>query len=139
MIRLGANLFQMRSFRDHDLLYSRLKLLALMAKTYLANLELGFWQSQSMRRNADDLAGFLPYWNDLLNHYDTDRHRFAAIQLDHIFYQRVKLLMIMIKSLSEGNPMGVHRRAAMQNNLDYVCETLEHLHALPRPSLQVVK
>lgn len=138
MIRLGANLFQMRSFRDHDLLFSRLRLLAVMARAYLANIDLGFWQSRAMRHNADDLAGFLPNWSDLLENYGTDRQRFG-VQLDHIFYQRVKLLMIIIKSLAEGNPMGIHRRFALKNNLDYVCETLDHMHPRPCPNLQVVK
>ena len=47
------------------------------------------------------------------------------LEVDHIFYQRVKLLAIMAKSFAEGSPVGQHRRMAIRNNIDYICEALQ--------------
>ncbi|MBW2613136.1 MAG: hypothetical protein JRE12_12380, partial [Deltaproteobacteria bacterium] len=49
------------------------------------------------------------------------------LALDHIFFQRVKLLAIMTKSFAESNPMGQHRRMAVRNNIDYICDTLGYV------------
>ena len=139
MIRLGSNLFQMRNIHDHDILFSRLKLLTIMAKAYLEDLDFGSWRLQSMVRNTKYLSGLMSNWHNALMNYTTDHKRTNKIYFDHIFYQRVKLLSIMIKSFAEGNPMGIHRRAALKNNVDYICETLDHVHCVSRPNLQVVK
>jgi hypothetical protein len=128
----------MRNIHDHDVLFSRLKLLTIMAKAYLEDHDFGIWRLRSMIRNTKYLSGLMSNWhNDIMN-FGTDQKRTKKLHMDHIFYQRVKLLSIMIKSFAEGNPMGMHRRAALKNNVEYVCEILDHMHCVPRTSLHVV-
>jgi hypothetical protein len=138
MLRLGSNLFQMRIIQDHDVLFSRLKLLVITAKAYLEDHDFGSWRLRSMVQNARHLSYFMSNWHDSLMNYDTGRRRACRIQMDHIFYQRVKLLSIMLKSFAEGNPMGVHRRAALKNNVDYISETLDVMQSVSRPNLNLV-
>jgi hypothetical protein len=129
----------MRNIHDHDVLFSRLKLLTIMAKAYLEDHDFGMWRLKSMIRNTKYLSGLMANWHhDVLN-FAADQHRVTKIHLDHILYQRVKLLSIMMKSFAEGNPMGTHRRAALKNNVEYICEALDHLQCVPRTSLHVVK
>jgi hypothetical protein len=110
-----------------------------MAKAYLENHDFGIWRLRSMVRNTMSLSGLMSNWhNDLMN-YTPSQKRTGKIHLDHIFYQRVKLLSIMVKSFAEGNPMGTHRRAALKSNVEYICETLDHMHCVPRTNLHVVK
>jgi hypothetical protein len=138
MIRLGSNLFQMRNIHDHDILLSRLKLLTIMAKAYLENHDFGSWRLRSMVRNTKYISGFMSNWHSYLMNYATDHKQTGKIHLDHIFYQRVKLLSVMVASFAEGNPMGIHRRAALKSNVDYICERLNHLHCVSRANLHVL-
>jgi hypothetical protein len=48
----------------------------------------------------------------------------GSMEFDHIFFQRAKLLAVMIKALGKGFPMGEHRKQAMQENIDIICETI---------------
>ena len=43
---------------------------------------------------------------------------------DHLFYQRVKLLAVMVKAAAKGFPMGEHRRLSMEENMDIICQSL---------------
>jgi hypothetical protein len=139
MIRLGSNLFQMRDICDHDILFSRLKLLVIAAKAYLENHDFGSWRLRSMVRNTRHLSTFMSNWHDSLMNFDTSPKQSRRIHMDHIFHQRVKLLSIMLKSFAEGNPMGQHRRAALKNNVDYISETLDAMRCVSRPNLHVVR
>ncbi|MBW2635785.1 MAG: hypothetical protein JRE14_17085 [Deltaproteobacteria bacterium] len=59
--------------------------------------------------------------------FDASTESGRMLALDHIFFQRVKLLAIMTKSFAESNPMGQHRRMAVRNNIDYICDTLGYV------------
>ena len=63
-------------------------------------------------------------WNGYFNNFRSSPESKRVLDVDHIFYQRIKLLAIMAKSIADGSPMGQHRRMALRNNIDYICETL---------------
>jgi len=127
MLRLGANLFKMRTVRNDDILVSRLRLLIIMAKAYLQDTSLGNYSLRSIVRNAGHVGYFLSDWNTNLDHFESNRKSPVHFHIDHIFYQRVKLLSIMVRSLAQGNPMGFHRKSALKSNVDYVSKILPYL------------
>jgi hypothetical protein len=129
----------MRTIRAYDIFFSRLKLLVVMAGAYLKGQDCRMWRLRSMRRNTKYMSLFMRNWNDHLTNFISDSESRHQIQLDHIFYQRVKLLSIMIKSFAEGNPMGLHRKLALKNNVDYLNDILEHMQCIQRPRLVVIK
>jgi hypothetical protein len=139
MLRLGSNLFQMRRVRDDDILISRLRLLIVMAKAYLQDASLGNYSLRSIIRNAGQVSYFLSNWQTYLNHLEGNHKSPINIDIDHIFYQRIKLLSIMVKSIAQGNPLGIHRKAALKSNVDYVSEILPYLQPFHRTALSVVK
>ena len=139
MLRLGSNLFQMRTVRDDDILISRLRLLIVMAKAYLQDTSLGNYSLRSIIRNAGQVSCFLSNWQSYLNHLESNQKSPINIDIDHIFYQRIKLLSIMVKSIAQGNPLGIHRKAALKSNVDYVSEILPYLQPFHRTVLSVVK
>ena len=49
------------------------------------------------------------------------------IGLNHVFYERVKLLAYMAKSFAQGNLVGDHRRMALNRNLDDLCGMLQYV------------
>ena len=139
MLRLGSSLFQMRTVRDDDILISRLRLLIVMAKAYLQDTSLGNYSLRSIIRNAGQISYFLSNWQTYLNHLEGNQESSINIEIDHIFYQRIKLLSIMVKSIAQGNPLGIHRKAALKSNVDYVSEILPYLQPFHRTALSVVK
>ena len=139
MLRLGSNLFQMRKVCDDDILISRLKLLVIMAKAYLQDVSLGSYSLRSIIRNAAHVSTFLSDWNTHLNHMERSRGSQTNFYSDHIFYQRIQLLSIMVKSIAQGNPLGIHRKTALKSNIDYIAEILPQLQPIHRTVLSVVK
>ena len=139
MLRLGSNLFQMRKVCDDDILISRLKLLVIMAKAYLQEVSLGRYSLRSIIRNATHVGYFLSDWNAHLNRMDRSRESQINLYADHIFYQRIKLLSIMVKSIAQGNPLGIHRKTALKSNVEYIAAILTHLRPTQRTILSVVK
>jgi hypothetical protein len=129
----------MRSVRNDDILLSRLKLMVIMARAYLQEASLGKTSIRSIIRNAGHLSHLLMDWNVHLNKLQINPQAQKNIDIDHIFYQRIKLLAIMVKSIAQGNPLGTRRRVALQNNLDYISEILPHLQPLHQTVLTVVK
>lgn len=124
MIRLGPPPAETREMDLDDIFYSRLKLMIIMAKAFLAGYPLGEHRCRAMLENAE--------------HIETDTAHLGAptatdpchaepsenSPYDHIFFERVKLLAIMLKAVAKGFPMEEHRRSAMQENLDMICQTL---------------
>jgi hypothetical protein len=139
MLRLGSNLFQMRTVSDDDILISRLRLLIIMAKAYLQDASLGNYSLRSIIRNAGHISYFLSDWNTHLNQLENNRESQINYDIDHIFYQRIKLLSIMVKSIAQGNPLGIHRKTALKSNVDYISEILPYLQPHHRTALALVK
>jgi hypothetical protein len=46
------------------------------------------------------------------------------IEEDRVFHQRVKLLAVMVKALSEERLTGHISKTALQSNLNKICDTL---------------
>jgi len=136
---LGSNLFQMRTVRDDDILISRLKLLVIMAKAYLQEASLGEQSLKSIVRNAGQVSQFMSDWHAHLSHLEITSECSKNVDTDHIFYQRIKLLSIMVKSIAQGNPMGSRRKSALQSNVDYISEVLPYIQPMHRAVLSVVK
>jgi len=139
VLRLGSNLFHMRNIRAHDILFSRLKLLVVMAKAYLEGNDFSIWRLRSMIRNTKYLSAFMANWNEYLTNFTSNQTQKNRVHVDHIFCQRVSLLAIMLNSFAEGNPMGIHRKLALKNNVEYIGEVLNHMHCISRTRLVVIK
>jgi len=95
-----------------------------MGKAFLENYPMGEYRMRAIIRNAEEVARDCVDWNGYFQNFRANTESGRMIALDHIFFQRVKLLAIMTKSYAENNPMGQHRRMAVRNNIDYLCETL---------------
>ncbi len=124
MLRLGSKPTQTREMDLDDIFLSRLKLLVIMGKSFIEGCPCGRHRRRAMLENARhiesesiDLGGFVtgsPHPNPT----------WGSMDFDHIFFQRVKLLAVMIKAIGKGFPMGEHRKQAMQENIDIICETI---------------
>ncbi len=125
MKRFGAARQDMKELRQHDIFLSRLRLLIIMAKSFVENYPLGEHRLAAVARNAETVARDCVDWNGYFNNFRSSPESKRFLDVDHIFYQRVKLLAIMAKSIADGSPMGQHRRMALRNNIDYICEALQ--------------
>jgi hypothetical protein len=124
MNRLGAAPQEMQKMQYHDVFFSRLRLLVIMAKAFLNNYPVGEHRLKAIVKNADAVAKDCVDWNGYHNNFRSSPESERLLKNDHIFFQRVKLLAIMAKSFAKGNPVGQHRKMAIQNNIDYMCEAL---------------
>ena len=124
MIKLGSTAKKSGSLGRRNIFFSRLKLLIIMGKAYLENYPMGEFRMRAVIRNAEEVAKDCVDWNGYFKNFRASNDSGTMLALDHIFFQRVKLLAIMTKSFAENNPMGQHRRMAVRNNIDYLCETL---------------
>jgi len=130
MITIGSSAKKPRMIGRKNLFFSRLKLLIIMSKAFLENCPMGEFRMQAVIRNADEVARDCVDWNGYFQNFRATTESGATLALDHIFFQRVKLLAIMTKSFAENNPMGQHRKMAVRNNIDYLCETLGYAPSL---------
>ena len=127
MIKLGSTTKKSRAIGRKNIFFSRLKLLIIMGKAFLENYPMGEYRMRAVIRNAEEVARDCVDWNGYFQNFRASTESGAMLALDHIFFQRVKLLAIMTKSFAENNPMGQHRRMAVRNNIDYLCETLGYV------------
>lgn len=126
MLRLGSSHSYTREMDLDDIFLARLKLLIVMGRAYLKGYPLGEHRRQAMLENARhietesiDLGGLVsdpPFLNS--------PSQGGKMEFDHVFFQRVKLLAVMVKSVAKGFPMGEHRKNAMHENLDIICQML---------------
>ena len=125
MKRIGAARQDMKKIQHHHVFLSRLRLLFIMAKAFTGDYPLGELRLRAIARNAETVVRDCVDWNGYDNNFRSSPESNKLLEVDHIFYQRVKLLAIMAKSFAEGSPVGQHRRMAIQNNIDYICEALQ--------------
>lgn len=125
MKRYGAARQDMQHIKNHHVFLSRLRLLIIMAKAFIGNYPLGECRLKAISKNADAVAKDCVDWNGYYTNFRSNPDSKSHLEVDHIFYQRVKLLAIMAKSFAEGSPVGQHRRMAIRNNIDYICEALQ--------------
>ena len=125
MKRFGAPRQAMKQIQHYHVFLSRLRLLVIMAKAFTGNYPMGEQRLKAIARNADIVARDCVDWNGYHNNFRSNPESSKLLEVDHIFYQRVKLLAIMAKSFAQGSPVGQHRRIAIRNNIDYICEALQ--------------
>ncbi|BBO71872.1 hypothetical protein DSCA_58020 [Desulfosarcina alkanivorans] len=124
MLRFGASTGNACEMDLDHIFISRLKLLIIMTRAYLEGYPLGAVRKRTLVGNARyigaesiDLEQLIPIRN---------RQSIKdGMGFDHVFYQRVKLLAAMAKTIGKAYPMGEHRQKALRENLDMICSTLE--------------
>jgi hypothetical protein len=124
MLRLGSPPSQTREMDLDDIFLSRLKLMIIMAKSYLKGCPLGEHRRRAMLENARYVETECFDLTDAVNGSSNVSPNPGGLVCDHVFYQRVKLLAVMVKAVAKGFPMGEHRQSALRENLDAICQTL---------------
>ena len=85
---------------------------------------MGEFRNASLIENALHVAKGVVDWGGRIKNFRTYHEASGEIVLDHLFFQRVKLLSVMIRGVAEGNPMGHYRNRALKENADYICEAI---------------
>ncbi len=124
MLRLGSHTAQTREMDLDDIFLSRLKLLLIMATAYLNEWPIGEFRSRAMHANAQHVESESIDIGRLADNSPYSYDSVSTTEYDIVFYQRVKLLAVMTKAAAKGYPMGDHRKATMQENLDIIRQTL---------------
>ena len=124
MHRFGAEQSEMREMELHELFILRLKLLIVMAYAYLEGYPIGEYRKNALIENANHVAKGVVDWGGRIENFRTYHESNGEVSLDHLFFQRVKLLAVMIKGIAEDNPMGHYRKKSMRDNADYICEAI---------------
>jgi hypothetical protein len=122
----------MRERRIIDVFLSRLKLLIIMSKACLMGYPTGKYRREAIRISAKQMARDAVYWEGYFincgSRYESEEE--AALSLifhqDHLFLKRVRMLAVMAKTFAEGDPIDSFRRKAIQDNVDYICETITY-------------
>jgi hypothetical protein len=124
MLRLGTPPLDSREMNLDDIFVSRLKLLLLMGKAFIDGLPLGEHRRQAMLENAQHIETESIDIGGLTAPLPFQHASSGSMNFDHVFYQRVKLLAVMVKAIAKGYPMGKHRKTAMLDNMDIICRAL---------------
>ena len=124
MLRLGSKPPKTREMDLDDIFLSRLKLLVIMGKSYIQGCPCGRHRRSAMLENAKHVESESVDLGGLVTGSSRPNPTWAPMEFDHIFFQRVKLLAVMIKAIGKGFPMGEHRKLAMQENIDIICDTI---------------
>lgn len=122
MLRFGPPTTESRKMEMEDIFFLRVKLMIVMAKSHLGNCPLGEHRCRAILENARQLE------SDSKKLVGSE-HRCASSEIlpqhRHIFFERVKLLTVMVKALVKGCPLGEHRRHAIEENLDAISRMLK--------------
>lgn len=137
MLRLGSKPTQLREMGIDDILLSRLKLIVIMGKSYIEGCPCGRHRRSAMLENARHIESASIDLGQLDTGPPHPNPKWGSLEVDHIFLQRVKLLAVMIKAIGKGFPMGEHRKQAMRENIDIICETIAFNHPSDMPFLRV--
>ena len=137
MLRLGSEPTQTREMDLDDIFISRLKLLVIMGKSFIEGYPCGKHRRRAMLGNARHIESESIDRGGLIAGSPTPNPTWGSMDFDHIFFQRVKLLAVMIKAVGKGFPMGEHRKHAMKENIDIICETITFNHHTDMTFLKV--
>lgn len=124
MLRMGSTQPDTREMDLDDIFAARLKLLVIMANAYLKGCSRGKQRNLAMLENARHVESESIDLGGLLANAAVNPGEFGPMDMDYVFYQRVKLLAVMVKAIAKGYPMGDHRKIALQENLEIISETL---------------
>lgn len=95
-----------------------------MGKSYLDGFPLGEHRRKAMLENATHIESESIDLGGLAAEYTPHKPFPETIEFDHVFYQRVKLLAVMIKAIGKGFPMGEHRKNAMRENIELISQAI---------------
>jgi hypothetical protein len=120
-----------KEMMSNDIFLSRLKILIIMIKAYLIGCPLEKYRKHAIIENAH----YVFYQTIQMNTESIQRENGIFVtQINviykgktsawHFFHQRVQLLAVMAKALTEGCPTGKFRTRAINENLHEICETL---------------
>lgn len=124
MLRLGAMPDKASEMDLDHIFISRLKLLIVMARTYLRRYPLGAVRKSALVKNAEYITAESIDLEQLLSIRSEQPAR-DGMNFDHVFYQRVKLLASMVNAIGNDCPMGEHREASLRDNLEMICDSLK--------------
>jgi len=124
MLRLGSPAPEAREMDIDDIFAARLRLLVIMGKAYLDGCPVGEFRRQAMLENAQHVESECVDLGGLVAGFGSEEVVLPSDDVAHLFYQRAKLLAVMIKAVAKGFPMGEHRRTAMRENLAIICQSL---------------
>ncbi len=137
MLRLGPEPAHTREMDLDDIFFARLNLLIIMGKSYLKGSPIGEHRRKAMLENARHIESESIDIGSLAIEKPPLKPSAGVMAYDHVFYQRVKLLAVMIKALGKGFPMGEHRENAMRENIEAICQTFSCNSKLDNPLLRV--
>ncbi len=125
MIRKGADPDCMRDINCGDIFIMRLHLLVIMSLAYLNDFPLGHLRATAVNGNAKIIAREIIDWvGGEFKNFRSEQETRGVKNLDHVFYQRVRLLSVMAAGFASGNPMGQFRKKALYENIEYICRTV---------------
>ncbi len=124
MKRFGATRIRSKKMDDTHLFLMRLHLLIVMVKAKLKGYPAGDHRKEAVLKNAAILFKTIPKINSSF---------LGTNSSSHLFRERVKLLSVMTTAIiCEDNPLGIHRREAVIDNIEIIIQT-----AFPRQKLSL--
>lgn len=124
MLRFGAAPDKAGEMDLDHIFISRLKLLIVMTRAYLEGYPFGAVRKTALVGNARYISAESVDLEQLIP-IRTEQPAKDGMDFDHVFYQRVKLLASMAKTIGKNYPIGEHRQTALMDNLDMICNTLD--------------
>lgn len=130
MKKFGVPGSEKKTIHEKDLFLPRLHLLIIMAKAYLQGMPLGDYRKKAVIDNAHHI-----FYQSLhmlsddeqvvpLKNRENDAAMKEEMSPEHIFHQRVQLLAVMAKAFAEGRLAGTYKTKALEDNLEYICNTI---------------
>lgn len=129
MIRAGTETLREMTF--DDVFIARLNLLAIMSLAYLKGFPLGSTRSKAIIENCKIISKEIIDWTGgEFTNFRSDHEARGDRLLNHIFYQRVRLLTVMASAFASGAPMGQFRKQALIENIEYITQTITFSNSL---------
>ena len=124
MLRLGTKPEYMREMELDDIFLSRLQLLVIMAKAYLNQYPLGEFRQRSILENAALVQVDAEGLAEEATAMEADDPDTSIMDFEPVFYQRIKLLTVMAEAFAKGHVLEDHKREALEQNLESICEAI---------------
>jgi len=129
MIKLIADRPDINRDTVYNTFFSKLKLLIIMSKSFLNGYPIEKHRHEEIIKTAEEVVKDCVDWKGQGDNFRSMAASKRSIELDHIFFERVRLLAFMAKSFAQGNPVGDHRRMALNKNIDDLCGMLQYVPA----------
>jgi len=127
MMRLITDRTDIKQDDTYNPFFSKLKLLIIMSKTFLSGYQMEKHRLKEIVIAAEEVVKDCVDWKGQKDNFRSEATQKGSLELDHVFYERVKLLAYMAKSFAQGNPVGDHRRMALNKNIDDLCGMLKYV------------